>query len=219
MIDKENLIEKISDFAYKIKKNKGLLVVVVILAVFGLVGMSSFTGNVISVNNLENELGISKAELSTCQKDLNKCATNLTEFSNQTSILKKNISAIMINLNKCAQEKDRCATSLETCSETKNNTQGKLDVCKKEMVEVIYDLTEQKNEYKRLSEDYEDLEKNYEKLKENFAIEKCCLLDYKYYSVTDEDNVLCCYKDGGDYFCGFGKGKETSENEINPLVC
>ncbi len=205
-MNKEEIVERVGNFVRKIKEDRRFFGISIVLVVLILIGVGSFTGNMIMKSkSVENELGISRAELETCQKNLEELISTTTKLSEQVATLEENISLSTADLNRCMMEKENYKYSFENCLELKNQTSAELKICKDDLITVLNDL----DEYEKLLRDCKNLETN-------FAKSECCP-NYDYYTVTDEENILCCYENEGIYFCG--AGEETSENEIEELSC
>ncbi len=218
MIDREELTRKISNLVRKIKEDKrffGVTIATVIILI--LVGVGSITGNFISKSSdIENELSLTNLELETCQNNLEECNNTITNLSGQISALEENLSRITENLNNYKSEKEVCEASLDNCTKTKNSLSAELNTSK-------YKLKEKTKDYRELSQHYDKLSEDYEKIGENFAENKCCPFyrdDYTHYTITEDNNVICCYESGGLYICGFGPDtEEFSEDKVNKLIC
>ena len=214
---------RFSNFADLIRNDRKIFGVLLVIMFLGVIAAGSFTGHIVltknGVNEIKNNLSIIQAELKTCRDHLLDCNYEKTVLSNQiTSLngqvgsLNEQISSLNSNLGLCNSAKDNYNLLLQNCTSEKDNLSAKLGNCKTDMNSLIKELT-------KYEDKYEDLWEDYEKIKINFAKYKCCPNDYEYYTVTNNNKILCCYEDNGDYFCGFGKGEETDEDDVKELKC
>ncbi|MCK4729919.1 MAG: hypothetical protein KAT28_01230 [Candidatus Aenigmarchaeota archaeon] len=207
---------RFGNFANLVREDRKIFGLLLVVMFLGVIAAGSFTGHVVltkeGVNEIKNNLSIAEATLETCQDHLLDCNYEKTGLSNQiTSLngqvgsLNEQISLLNSNLGLCNLEKDIYNISLQNCTNEKDILSTKLGNCRTDVDILIEELTE-----------YEDLQVDYEKIKINFAKDRCCP-NYNYYTVTGNSQILCCYKDDGDYICG--AGEETDKDDIERLNC
>ncbi len=212
---------KHTKFGTLIREDRKVLSVLLVIMFLGVIAAGSLTGHVIltegGVNEIKNNLSITEATLDTCQNHLLDCNYEKTGLSNQiTSLngqvgsLNEQISSLNSNLGLCNSEKDSYNLQFQNCTNEKNIVASDLDFCEEDRSLIVDNLDDCKYEL-------DDYEMDYEMIKTNFAKDKCCPDDYKYYTVTQDGWVLCCYEHDGDYFCG--AGEETDEDDVEELDC
>lgn len=210
MITREEFGRKLSNFINRLKGDRRVLGVFLVVITLVVLGAGSLTGHfILKPSESENELSLTKLELETCQKNLEKYINTTTNLSEQLSILEGDISVLTGNLNNCNSERDFCDSSLGNCTEKKNILTSELDISK-------HELEKKTDQYDKLLDDYEEI-------KESFANNKCCSFyndGYRYYTIKEENKIFCCYKLDDLYFCGFGPDvDEVAEDNINELNC
>ncbi|RLI99412.1 MAG: hypothetical protein DRP06_03540 [Candidatus Aenigmatarchaeota archaeon] len=215
---------KNTKFANLVREDRKVFGVLLVIMFLGVIAAGSFTGHVIltegGVNEIKNNLSVTQATLDTCQNHLLDCNYEKTGLSNQiTSLngqvgsLNEQIVSLNSNLGLCNSARDNYNLLLQNCTNEKNRVASELDFCEEDRSLIVDQLDECKYDLDNYKHDLED----HEKIEVNFAKKKCCIDNYEFYTITEDYDLLCCYKNEGIYFCG--KGIETDRIDTNPLNC
>jgi len=221
-IERNSFIEKIKSFVKRIKDNFNKLktdkfqvinqkkLVAITIVMIALIGLTSITGfTVMVLNKRAKTISSLELQLNFCNTTLRDCENTRTQLSNNLSRCEDKNKDLDTNLNKCNTERETYKTDLDTCTQEKGDLYTNLKSCESDLETCNTDL-------KNLEEEHESLQTSYEKLSYNYAKDKCCPV-YQYFTISEKNQILCCYKIEEKYICG--AGEELTPDKIRMLDC
>jgi flagellar biosynthesis chaperone FliJ len=208
-----NITEKPKKFFTTIGFEKKILMIILPIIALAVVGsITGYTSMVLTQH--EKAISTLRTQLRFCESKLEDCNATRTQLSQDLTECQSTSASLTSELDECKSERENCETSLTSCIEEKNKISENLTTCQSNL-----DIcSSEREEYKTK---YEETYSAYTTLGENYAQSKCCPPEYekcKYYTITSNNDVLCCCFEDETYFCGLLR-EETSADKVRPLTC
>lgn len=208
-----NITEKLRKFFTTIGFKKKILMIILPLMAIAVVG--SITGYTsMMLTQREKAISTLRTQLRFCESKLEDCNATRTQLSQDLTECQSTSVSLTSELDECKSDRENCEISLTSCVEEKSKISGNLTACQSDL-----DIcSSERGEYKTK---YEETYSAYIILGENYAQNKCCPPEYeecKYYTITSDNDVLCCCLENETYFCGLLR-EETSADKVKSLTC